>query len=100
MALIREGIAAGTALPDRPLADEVRDVQASRRRLAETNARQGSDISIQDVLAAACTEHALRAERGGPPQPDSAEARSADTERAEAELHGTERWPTDRELPS
>ena len=50
--------------PDRPLADEVRDVQASRRRLlAETNARQGSDISIQDVLAAACTEHALRAER-------------------------------------
>jgi hypothetical protein len=91
MALIREGIATGTALPDRPLADEVRDVQASRRRLAETNARKGSDISIQDVLATAYTEHALRAEREPAPQPDSAEAWSAELERAEAELHGTKR---------
>lgn len=91
MALIREGIATGAALPDRPLADEVRDVQASRRRLAETDARDGSDTSIQDVLATAYAEHALRAERQAAAEPDSARAWSAEPERAEDELHGAKR---------
>ena len=50
MALLREGISTNAVLPDRSLADEVRDVQASRRRLAEADARE-SDVSIQDVLA-------------------------------------------------
>jgi hypothetical protein len=57
MALLREG-AAGEPLPERPLADEVRDVQATRRRLAAADAR-ASDLSVEDVLATAYAEHVL-----------------------------------------
>ena len=42
MSLIRDGIELDTEThPDRPLAEEVRDVKATRRRLAEADARAG-----------------------------------------------------------
>jgi hypothetical protein len=67
MALLREGIGVGTDMdPDRPLADEVRDIQATRRRLAEADAREGSGISVEEVLATAYAEHTL-AEDENPP---------------------------------
>jgi hypothetical protein len=93
MALLREGISTGEVLPDRPLAEEVRDVQATRRRLAEADARQ-SDLSIQDVLATAYAEHALSTYPDQPrpaAHPESAEDWSAELERAEAQLHSTGR---------
>ena len=58
MALIREG-ASGEPFPDRPLAEEIRDVQATRRRLAAAEAEASSEISVQDVLATAYAEHGL-----------------------------------------
>ena len=85
LALIREGISTGEVLPDRPLAEEVRDVQASRRRLAEDDARE-SDVSIQDVLATAYVEHALSTDPDQPrpsTHPDSAEDWSAELERTD-----------------
>jgi hypothetical protein len=92
MALLREGIATGTTLSDRPLAEEVRDVQASRRRLAEADAREGSDISVQDVLATAYAEHALaQDDDGSTADPDSAEAWSTELDRADAALHSAHR---------
>ncbi len=59
MALIREGIS-GEPFPERPLAAEVRDVQATRRRLAAAEASEASDLSVQDVLATAYAEHVLQ----------------------------------------
>jgi hypothetical protein len=56
MALLREGIT-GEPLPERPLSEEVRDVQATRRRLAAADARATSEISVEDVLATAYAEH-------------------------------------------
>jgi hypothetical protein len=56
MALLREGIT-GEPLPERPLSEEVRDVQATRRRLAAEDARETSEISVEDVLATAYAEH-------------------------------------------
>jgi hypothetical protein len=56
MALLREGIT-GEPLPERPLTEEVRDVQATRRRLAAGDARETSEISVEDVLATAYAEH-------------------------------------------
>jgi hypothetical protein len=56
MALLREGIT-GEPLPERPLSEEVRDVQATRRRLAADDARETSEISVEDVLATAYAEH-------------------------------------------
>jgi hypothetical protein len=86
MALIREGIAHGDLIrPDRPLAEEVRDIQATRRRLAEADAHETSDVTVQDVLAAAYAEHALSTDPVPEPDevPDSAEAWSAVLERAD-----------------
>src|SRR4051812_38852437 len=58
MALLREGTTPGPEpLPERPLADEVRDVQASRRRLAAAEAADTADFSVEDVLATAYVEH-------------------------------------------
>ena len=95
MALIREGIAVGDSIRERPLADEVRDVKATRRRLAEADAQEGSETSIQDVLATAYAEHALATDpdRTAPhdTEPDSVESWSAEMERAEAELQSTGR---------
>ena len=89
MALLREGIN-GQSFPERPLAEEVRDIQATRRRLAAADARESSDISVDDVLTTAYAEHAHPEERlPEPATPDSAEAWSAELERAEAELQRT-----------
>jgi hypothetical protein len=57
MALLREGVAGSEPLPERPLTEEVRDVQATRRRLAAAEAQETSDLSIEDVLATAYAEH-------------------------------------------
>jgi hypothetical protein len=56
MALLREGTT-GEPLPERPLAEEIRDVQATRRRLAAADAHNASDLSVEDVLATAYAEH-------------------------------------------
>ncbi len=81
MALIRDGAPGSEPLPERPLAEEVRDVQATRRRLAAAEARQTSEISVEEVLTTAYEEHGT---------PDSTEAWSAELERAEAELQRTD----------
>ena len=57
VALIREGFAppehGGTSpWAARPLADEVRDVQASRRAAAEAEAGEQTDVTIEELLAA------------------------------------------------
>jgi hypothetical protein len=86
MALLREGVD-GEQLPERPLAEEVRDVQATRRRLAAAEAEEAADLSVEDVLVTAYAEHAHAANQlPEPAAPDSAEAWSAELERAEAEL--------------
>jgi hypothetical protein len=77
MALLREGVA-GEILPERPLGEEVRDVQATRRRLAADEARETSDLSVEDVLATAYAEHVI--------EETSTEAWSDKLERADAEL--------------
>jgi hypothetical protein len=71
MALLREGLPGSEPLPERPLAEEVREVQATRRRLAAAEAQETSDFSVDDVVRAT---------------PDSADAWSAELDRAEAEL--------------
>ena len=63
LALLREGIHGTESLPERPLAEEVRDVQSSRRRLAEAEAEKASDLSVQDVLATAYAEHVIDEDR-------------------------------------
>jgi hypothetical protein len=86
MSLLREGVG-GEILPERPLAEEVREIKASRRRLAAAEARDSSDLSLDDVLATAYAEYAHEEDRlPEPAVPDSAEAWSAELERAEAEL--------------
>ena len=66
MSLIRDGIELGTEThPDRPLADEVREVKATRRRLAEAVAREGADVSVADVLTTAYGEHSPTEDRTG-----------------------------------
>jgi hypothetical protein len=58
MSLTRDGIEVGTEIdPDRPLREEVREVKAARRRLAEEAARDGADVSVEDVLSTAYGEH-------------------------------------------
>jgi hypothetical protein len=65
MALLREGVT-GEPLPERPLAEEVRDVQATRRRLATAQARETSEISVEDVLATAYAEHVREEDNTAP----------------------------------
>ena len=58
MSLSRDGMELASEIdPDRPLAEEVREVKASRRRLAEAAARDGADVSVEDVLTTAYGEH-------------------------------------------
>jgi hypothetical protein len=86
MALLRDE-SDGEAMPERPLAEEVREVQATRRRLAAAEARGASDLLVDDVLATAYAEHTHGEERlPEPAGPDSAEEWSEELERAEAEL--------------
>ena len=56
VALIREGIAPPeaereTGWGERPLAEEVRDVQASRRRIAAAEAHESAEVTIEELLA-------------------------------------------------
>jgi hypothetical protein len=99
MALLREGIETGTGTqPDRPLAEEVRDVKATRRRLAEAEARESTDEPIEDALARAyAAAEERRAEHRArqlivtdDDVPDSATAWSTELERAESELDRTD----------
>jgi hypothetical protein len=59
VALIRDGIAppgeltGAAAWGEGSLAKEVRDVQASRRRAAEAEARESADVTIEELLAGA-----------------------------------------------
>ena len=86
MSLLREGVG-GETLPDRPLAEEVREIKASRRRLAAAEARDSSELSVDDVLVTAYAHYAHEEDRlPEPAVPDSAEAWSAELARAEAEL--------------
>jgi hypothetical protein len=86
MALLREGVH-GESLPERPLAEEVREVQAARRRLAAAEAKEAADLSVEDVLVAAYTARAHAPNQlPEPAVPDSADAWSAELDRAEAEL--------------
>jgi hypothetical protein len=59
MALLREGVAGTEPLPERPLTEEVHEVQATRRRLAAAEAEEASDLSVEEVLATAYAEHVL-----------------------------------------
>jgi hypothetical protein len=68
MSLVGDGIELGTEIhPDRPLAEEVREVQATRRRLAEIDAHEGSDVSVEDVLTTTYSEHASGPAEAPPP---------------------------------
>jgi hypothetical protein len=78
MSLIRDGIELDAeSHPDRPLAEEVREVQATRRRLAEADAQEATDVTVADVLTTAYGEHS--------PDSDSAEAWATELERADAQ---------------
>jgi hypothetical protein len=78
MSLVRDGLDLDSEThPDPPLSEEVRDVQATRRRLAEADARDGSNVSVEDVLATAYGEHS--------PAEDSAVAWAEELERVDAE---------------
>jgi hypothetical protein len=81
MALSNEGVG-GESFPERPLAEEVRDIQASRRRLAAAEAHESADLTVQDVLDASYAEHLL--------EESSADAWSERLERADAELQRTD----------
>src|SRR5215207_5448044 len=85
MALLREGIT-GEPLPARPLGEEVRDVQATRRRLAATEARETSNLSVEEVLATVHAEHVDAEDERDGRIPQSADDWSAEMERASAEL--------------
>ena len=79
MSLIRDGAPGSEPLPERSLAEEVQEVQATRRRLASAEAHETADLSVKDVLTTAYQEHV----------PDSAEACSEELERADARLQRT-----------
>jgi hypothetical protein len=77
MSLIRDGIELDAETnPDRPLVEEVRDVQAARRRLAEADAHDATDVSVEDVLTTAYGEHS--------PSQDTADSWAAELDRADA----------------
>jgi hypothetical protein len=64
VSLIREGVAPPFDDPispwaERPLADEIRDVQATRRRLAEADAREQDGVTVEDLLAAELLDHGV-----------------------------------------
>jgi uncharacterized protein YheU (UPF0270 family) len=103
MSLLREGAAPGEEpASERPLAEEVRDIKASRRRLAEAEAREGADVTVEDALSRAYAaaeerraEHRARKlfesdEIDLEHEFGSEEAWSEALEQAEAELHGAD----------
>lgn len=84
ISLLRDGGPGAEPIPERPLAEEVRDVKANRRRLAATEAQETADVPFEDVLATAYAEHGTEEDHPGS---GSAESWSAELERAEARLH-------------
>jgi hypothetical protein len=78
MSLIRDGAPGAEPIPDRPLAEEVEEIKATRRRLAADAAHAASDLSVEDVLVTAYGEHTA---------PNSEQAWSEELDRAEAQLH-------------
>jgi hypothetical protein len=92
LALTREGAGPlGDGASERPLAQEIRDVKATRRRLAEAEAFETAEDTLDDVLA---RTYAEAEERRGETRAlevlaeqelDSADAWSAELERADAE---------------
>ena len=92
IALMREGAGPAGGQPERPLSQEVREVKASRRRLAEAEARETAEDTLGDVLARTYAEAGeRRAETrafealAGEDELDSADAWSAALERADSE---------------
>jgi hypothetical protein len=91
IALMREGAAPAGGQPERPLSQEVRDVKATRRRLAEAEARETAANTLGDVLARTYAEaEERRAETrvlevlAGEDDLDSADGWSAALERADS----------------
>ncbi len=82
MSLLGDGPPGSEPIPERPLSEEVLEVKATRRRLAETDAREGSDVSVEDVLTTAYGEHSPSA--SDPAEAWAAELERADTKRADA----------------
>ena len=80
MGLVRDGVA-GEPLPERPLGEEVRDIQAARRRLAAAEARDTSELAVADVLDTAYGEHVIE---------NAAEDRPPDLDPADTELQRTD----------
>ena len=86
MGLLRDGAPGGEPLPERPLAEEVREVQAARRDLAAAEAHESADLTVEDVLDTTYAEHAATPQDpSATERPDSADAWSAALERADAE---------------
>ncbi len=82
MSLLRDGLEFDTPTePDRPLAEEVREVQATRRRLAEADARETTDVQLEDVLSTAYAEHSPT---------DSAESWAEALDRADTAVERTD----------
>jgi hypothetical protein len=89
--LTQEGPAPVDGSPERPLAEEVREVKATRRRLAEAEAQGGAEDTLHDVLARtyAAAEQRRSETRAlevlAEQERESAGARSDELERADTE---------------
>jgi hypothetical protein len=64
VSLIREGVAPPFDEPvspwsERPLAEEVREIQASRRRHASVVAHEDAGVTVEDLLAAELLDHGV-----------------------------------------
>ena len=87
-ALIRDGVdpprrgeldPATAWVGDRPLADEVREVQATRRRLAETEAREVAGTTIEELIAKADVVEVTERNARRSTEPDGPGPRPAET---------------------
>lgn len=91
IALTRDGAVPSGDGPERPLAQEVREVKATRRRLAEAEAQESARDTVHDVLARtyAAAEQRRSETRAlevlAEQELDSADAWSAELERINAE---------------
>jgi hypothetical protein len=92
IALTRDGAApTGDGAPERPLAEEVNEVKATRRRLAEAEAQETAADTLGDVLARTYAEAEQRRSETrtlevlAEHELDSADAWSAALERADAD---------------
>jgi hypothetical protein len=90
--LTREGAAPlGDGTPERPLAQEVREVKATRRRLAEAEAQENATDTVHDVLARTYAEAEQRRSETralevlSEDELDSADAWSAELDRADTD---------------